>query len=168
MERKGIRTPRGSRLVRAPVVQPEQQAQPVTPEIKAPIPAPAPPPTTESCREALLAIAKQGPRMMENYYQAQIKPYMEYFSAAEDKAAAFAFCQERMQADVTTEAPRLQEMSKEISEKLRRTGGTMAKQGELQREAMAYIRTAPDRERAFAEAVKGIDMVLERSRGLGR
>jgi hypothetical protein len=93
---------------------------------------------------------------------------MEYFTEAEDKAAAFAFCQERMQADMTTEAPRLKEMRLKISDKLRRTGNTMAEQGELQREAMAYIRTAPDREEAFAEAVRGIDMVLERSRGLSR
>ena len=36
MERKGIRTPRGSKLARAPVVQPEKQALPVTAEIKTP------------------------------------------------------------------------------------------------------------------------------------
>jgi ATP-dependent exoDNAse (exonuclease V) alpha subunit len=63
MERKGIRTPRGSRLARAPVVpQAEKHPLTVVPEIKesAPIPAPASPPTTESCRDALLAIAKQG------------------------------------------------------------------------------------------------------------
>ena len=93
---------------------------------------------------------------------------MEYFAEAEDKGAAFAFCQERMQADMTTEAPRLKEMSLKISDKLRRMGGTMAKQGELQKQAMAYIRTAPDRDEAFSEVVKGIDMALERSRGLQR
>jgi len=169
VERRGIRTPRGSRLARAPIVpQAEKQAQPVTPEIKTPIPAPAPPPTIETCRAALLEIAKQEPNKWESHYQEQIKPYMEYFAKAEDKAAAFAFCQERMQADMTTEAPRLKEMRLKISDKLRRTGGTMAKQGELQQQAMAYIRAAPDREEAFAEAVKGIDMALERSRGLVR
>ena len=104
---------------------------------------------------------------MESYYQAQIKPYMEYFAEAEDKAVAFAFCQERMQADMTTEAPRLKEMSREIAEKLRRMGGTWAKQGELQQQAMDHVRIAPDREEAFAEVVKGIDMALERSRELG-
>jgi hypothetical protein len=163
MERKGIRTPRGSRHVRAPVVQPEKQVPPV----KEPAPAPDPPPTTEGCREALLAIAKQGPRVMEQFYHKQIKPYMEYFSEAEDKTAAFAFCQERMQADVTTEAPRLQEMGREISDKLRRMGGTMAKQGELQQQALDHIRIAPNREEAFAEVVKSIDIALERSRERG-
>ena len=61
-------------------------------------------------------------------------------------------------------------MRLKIFDKLRRTGGTMAKQGEVQQQAMAYIRTAPYREDAFAEAVKGIDMALElnRNRGLGR
>jgi hypothetical protein len=93
---------------------------------------------------------------------------MEYFDEAEDKAAAFVFCQERMQADVTTEAPRLKEMSREISDKLRRMGGTMAKQGELQQQALDHIRIAPNREEAFVEVVKGIDMALERSRGLSR
>ena len=78
--------------------------------------------------------------MMESYYQAQIKPYMEYFSEAEDKTAAFAFCQERMQADVTTEAPRLQEMSKEISEKLRRIGGTGTQRIAMRDEALDHIR----------------------------
>jgi len=170
MERKGIRTPRGSRLARAPVVpQVEKHLPPVAPEIKkpAPIPAPAPPPTTDECRETLLAIAKQGPPVMEQYYHAQIKLYMEYFAEAEDKAAAFAFCQERIQADVTTDAPRLKEMSRDIDDKLRGMGGTGAKQLEARQEALDYIRTAPDREEAFAEVVKGIDIALERSRELG-
>ena len=173
MERTGIRTPRGSRLARAPIVaQVEKHPTPVAPEIKepAPIPAPAPPLTTENCRDALLAIAKQGPRVMEQFYHEQIKPYMEYFSEAEDKAAAFAFCQERMQADVTTEAPRLQEMSKEISEKLRRMGGTGTQRIAMRDEALDHIRIAPNREKAFVEVVKGIDMALElsRERGLSR
>ena len=59
-------------------------------------------------------------------------------------------------------------MSREISERLRRVGGTWAKQGAMQQDAMNYIKVAPNREEAFAEAVKGIDMALERSRGLGR
>ena len=106
----------------------------------------------------------------ESYYLEQIKPYMEYFSEAEDKTAAFAFCQERMQADITTEAPRLKEMRREIDEKLRRTGGTGSMQNDTRQKALDYIRTAPDREEAFAEAVKGIDIALElsRSRGLER
>jgi hypothetical protein len=105
---------------------------------------------------------------MEQYYYADQAEYC--FSEAEDKTAAFAFCQERMQADVTTDAPRLKEMSREIDDKLRRMGGTGAKQLEMRQEALDYIRTAPDREEAFAEAVKGIDMALEMSlsRGLGR
>jgi hypothetical protein len=45
-----------------------------------------------------------------------------------------------MQADVTTEAPRLKEMGREISKKLRRMGGTWAKQGELQQQALARKR----------------------------
>ncbi|MCL1915933.1 MAG: MobA/MobL family protein, partial [Desulfovibrionaceae bacterium] len=68
MERKGIRTQRGSRLARASIVaQVEKHPPSVAPEIKepAPIPAPAPPPTTDECRETLLAIAKQGPAVME-------------------------------------------------------------------------------------------------------
>jgi len=104
---------------------------------------------------------------MEQFYHKQIKPYMEYFDESEDKAAAFAFCQERMQADVTTEAPRLKEMSREIDDKLRRMGGTGAMQIEMRQQALDYIRTAPDREEAFAEVVKGIDMALERSRCRG-
>jgi len=95
---------------------------------------------------------------------------MEYFDKSEDKVAAFAFCQERMQADVTTEAPRLKEMSREIDEKLRRMGGTGTAKIALRQEALDHIRIAPDREEAFAEVVKSIDMALElsRSRGLGR
>ena len=73
-----------------------------------------------------------------------------------------------MQADMTTEAPKLKEMGRKISDKLRRTGGTWAKQGELQQQALDHIRIAPNREAAFAEVVKGIDMALERSRGLER
>ena len=173
MERKGIRTPRGSRLARASVVaQAEKHPLAVAPETREPvsIPAPAPPPTTDECRASLLAIAKQGPLMMEPFYHKQIKPYMEYFDQSEDKAAAFAFCQERMQSDMTTEAPRLKEMSRAISDQLRRMGGTMAQQGELQQEVLDHIRIAPNREEAFAEVVKGLDIALElsRSRGLGR
>ena len=180
VERRGIRTPRGSRLARAPiVVQAEIQAQAITPETKEPVSIP-PPPTTDECRETLLVIAKQeiievdkpwhSKNKPESYYLEQIKPYMEYFSEAEDKAAAFAFCQERMLADVTTEAPRLQEMGREISEKLRRMGGTGTQRTALRDEALDHIRIAPNRDEAFAEVVKSIDMALERSRerGLGR
>ena len=39
---------------------------------------------------------------------------------------------------------------------------------EMRQRAMDHIRLAPDREDAFAEVVKGIDMALERSRGLER
>jgi hypothetical protein len=101
-------------------------------------------------------------------YQNQIKPYLDYFAEADNKAEAFAFCLERMQGDVTTEAPRLKEMSLELSEKLRRFGGTWAQQSALEQEAMNHIRLAPDREQAFAEVVMGMDMALERSRGLER
>lgn len=105
---------------------------------------------------------------MESYYKEQITPYVEYFAEAEDKAAAFAFCRERMQADVTTDAARLNEMGRGISEKLCGFGGTWAKQDALHQEALGRIRIAPNREEAFAEIVKGIDMALERSRRLGR
>jgi len=49
-------------------------------------------------------------------------------------------------------------------------GGTGAKQLDMRHKARDYIRIAPDREEAFAEVLKGIDMVLElsRSRGLAR
>jgi hypothetical protein len=47
-----------------------------------------------------LAIAKQGPLKVDKYYQEQIKPYLEYFAEADDKAEAFVFCLERMQEDV--------------------------------------------------------------------
>ena len=105
---------------------------------------------------------------IDSYYQEQIKPYMEYFDEAEDKAEAFAFCRERMEADMTTEAPCLKEMSRELSERLRRFGGTWAEQGALQKEAMNHIRLAPDREQAFASITGEMDRALERSRGLGR
>ena len=72
------------------------------------------------------------------------------------------------QTYMTTEAPRLKEMRLKISDKLRRMGGTGTKQIEMRQEALDYIRTAPDRDEAFAEVVKGIDMALERSRGLSR
>jgi len=44
--------------------------------------------------------------------------------------------------------------------------GTM--QIEMRQQALDHIRIAPDRGEAFAEVVKGIDMALERSRGLLR
>jgi hypothetical protein len=171
VERRGIRTPRGSRFTRAPIFpQAEKHPTPLTPETKESVSIPAPPPTSDECRDILLAIAKQGPRVMEKYYLEQIKPYMDYFSEAEDKAAAFVFCQERMQADMTTEAPRLKEMRREIDEKLRRMGGTGTMQVEMRQQALDHIRTAPDREVAFGEVIKGIDMALKlsRSRGLAR
>lgn len=155
---------------RAPIIAKAQT--PVlapTPEEKEIAPTSAPTPTPEECRAALLAIAKQElPSKVENYYQEQIKPYLEYIADAEDKPAAFAFCRERMQEDVTTGADRLKEMGREISEKLRGIGGTWAKQDALQQEALDHIKVAPDREEAFSEVVKGIDMALERSRGLER
>jgi len=89
---------------------------------------------------------------------------MKFIAEAEDKAAAFAFCQERMQADITTEAPRLKEMCREIDAKLRRMGGTGSMQLDMRQEALDYIRIAQDREEAFGEVVKGIDIVLELSR----
>ena len=130
---------------------------------------PAPVPTVEECQTVLLAIAKQEPTpKVESYYQEQIKPYLEYFTEADDKAEAFAFCLERMQADVTTDAPRLKEMSRDLSERLRRFGGTWSQQSALEQEAMNHIRLAPDREQAFAAITGEMDRTLERSRGLGR
>ena len=164
MERKGIRTMRGSRNR-----QQEDAALKPMPQVShMPAPAPMPVPTTEECEAILLEIAKQEPGKIDSYYQEQIKPYMECFDEAEDKAEAFTFCRERMKADMTTEAPRLKEMGREISERLRRFGGTWAKQGALQQEAMNHIRIAPDREQAFASITGEIDKVLERNRGLGR
>jgi len=92
---------------------------------------------------------------------------MEYFAEAEDKAAAFAFCQERMQADITTEAPRLKEMSRKIDDKLRRMSGTGTMQIAMRQEALDHIRIAPNMEEAFVEVVKSIDMALERSQSMG-
>ena len=105
---------------------------------------------------------------MDYHYQEQVKPYLEYFAEADDKAEAFVFCRERMEADVTTEAPRLKEMGRELSERLRRFGGTGSKQLALRDEAMNHIRLAPNREQAFAAITGEMDMALERSRGLGR
>lgn len=105
---------------------------------------------------------------MDYHYQEQVKPYLEYFAEADDKAEAFAFCRERMEADVTTEAPRLKEMGRELSEQLRRFGGTGSKQLALRDEALGHIRIAPDREQAFAAITGEMDIALERSRGMGR
>ena len=157
-------------VYRAPTFAKAQPYIPVPPpQEKEPEAKTAPVPTAEECQAVLLAIAKQEPTpKVESYYQAQIKPYLEYFTEANDKAEAFAFCREHMQADVTTEAPRLKEMSRELSERLRRFGGTGSQQIALEQEAMNHIRLATDREQAFVEINKGIDMALERSRGLGR
>ena len=160
MERKGIRTMRGSRN--------RQREDAVLQSVPTPVPAPAPVPTIEECQAALLAIAKQEPNKMDYHYQAQIKPYMEYFAEADGKAEAFTFCRERMEADVTTEASRLKEMSRELSERLRRFGGTGSQQLALRDEALGHIRVAPDREQAFAAISREMDMALERVRGLGR
>lgn len=164
MERKGISTLRGSRnrkridngLKTAPQV------------MHKPVPTPTPVPTIEECEAVLLALAKQESYKIDSYYQAQIRPYMEYFTEADDKAEAFAFCRERMEADMTTDAPRLKEMSRELSERLRRFGGTGSKQLTLRDEALSHIHLAPDREHAFKAITREMDMVLERSRGLSR
>lgn len=160
MERKGISTLRGNRnrKQKATVLQPAPK----------PAPAPTPAPTLEECQAVLLALAKHESGKIDSYYQTQIKPYMEYFTEAEDKTEAFAFCRERMEADMTTEAPRLKEMNRELSEKLRRFGGTGSKRATLAQEAMSHIRLAPDREQAFAAITGEMDKALERSRGLSR
>jgi hypothetical protein len=116
----------------------------------------------------LLTIAKREPGKIDSHYQEQIMPYMEYFAEADDKAKAFVFCRERMEADMTTEAPRLKEMSRELSERLRRFGGTGSQQIALRQEALNHIRLAPNRELAFAEITGEMDRALERSRGLER
>lgn len=113
----------------------------------------------------MLAIAKLEPHKTNSHYQAQIKTYLEYIADAEEKAEAFAFYQERMQENMTTEAPRLKEMSREFSERLCRFGGTWSQKTALGEEAMNHIRLAPDREQAFAEVSKGMDMALEKNRG---
>ena len=169
LERKGIRTERGERnrqreagTVLTATTMPEMAHS----KLAEPVPAPAP--TQDECAAALLAIAKQEPHKMDFHYQAQIKPYLEYIAEADDKAEAFAFCRERMQEDMTTGAARLKEMSRELDERLRRFGGTWSQQSALRQEALDHIRVAPDREEAFAEVGKGIDIALERSRGLQR
>lgn len=160
MERKGIRTMRGNR-------NRQREAAALQPS-PASVPAPTPVPTIEECQAVLLAIAKQESGKIDSYYQEQIKPYMEYFAEADNKAEAFAFCRERMEADVTTEAPRLKEMGRELSERLRRFGSTGSKQLALRDEALGHIRVAPDREQAFAAITVEMDLALERSRVLGR
>jgi len=167
MERKGVHTERGSRS-RAIIARAQQHVPtPAVPENE-PVAKPAPVPTLEECQAELLAIAKQGEPKMEWYYQKQIKPYLDYYAEADNKAEAFTFCRERMQEDITTGAPRLEEMRRELDERLRRFGGTGSQQIALRDEALDHIRLAPDREQAFAEVVMGMDMALERSRGLGR
>ena len=158
-----------NRVYRAPTIAGARQHVPAPPaQEKEPVFQPAPVPTAEECQAVLLAIAKQEqPPKVDSYYQAQIKPYLEYFAEADDKSEAFAFCRERMQADVTTEASRLKEMSRELSEKLRCFGGTGSAQIALEQEAMNHIRTAPDREQAFAAITGEMDMALERSRSRG-
>ena len=160
MERKGIRTMRGNRN--------RQREDTVLQAVPQVVQKAVPAPTVEECQAALLTVAKQEPYKTDSYYQAQIKPYMEYFAEADDKAEAFAFCRERMQADMTTEAPRLKEMSRELSERLRRFGGTWSQQSALEQEAMNHIRLAPDRELAFAAITGEMDMALQRRRGLER
>jgi len=61
-------------------------------------------------------------------------------------------------------------MRRDIDDKLRRMGGTGTAQNALRQEALDHIRIAPDREEAFGEVVKGLDMALELnwSRGLER
>lgn len=159
MERKGISTLRGNRnRKREAVLQPAPK----------PAPAPTPTPTLEECQAVLLALAKQEPYKVDAHYLAQIAPYIEYFTEADDKAEAFVFCRERMAADMTTEAPRLKEMSRELSERLRRFGGSGSKQLALRDEALSHIRVASDREQAFTAITREMDMTLERSRGLSR
>lgn len=93
---------------------------------------------------------------------------MEYFTAADDKAEAFSFCRERTQSELTTEVPRLKEMSRELSERLRHFGSTGSRRISLEQETMNHIRVAPDREQTFTTITRQMDMVLERSRGLSR
>lgn len=158
MERKGVRTLRGNqnreRQQKETVLHPAHKS--------------VPPPTLEECQAVLLALAKQDAYKTDAHYQAQIKPYMEYFTEADDKTQAFTFCRERMEADMTTEAPRLIEMSRELSQRLRRLGGTGSKNAALTQEAMSHIRLAPDREKAFTAITGEIDRTLERSRGISR
>lgn len=160
IERKEISTLRGKRNHKQ--IATVLQTAPMSAQ------APTPAPTLEECQAVLLVLAKQEDYKTDAYYQAQIKPYMEYFIEAGDKTEAFDFCRERMQADMTTEAPRLKEMSRELSEKLRRFGGTGSKRSALAEEAMSHIRVAPDREQAFTAITGEMDRVLERSRGLSR
>ena len=176
MERKGISTLRGNRNRQREAAALESaranRAVNIDAGKSASMPvsslAPALAPTIEECQAVLLAFAKLGPNKTDSYYQAQIVPYMEYFTEADDKAEAFAFCRERMEADMTTETPRLKEMGRELSQRLRRFGGTWSQQSALAQEAMNHIRLAPDRERAFTDITGEMDRALERNRGLSR
>ena len=159
-----------NRMYRAPTfarAHPYIPAPP--PQEKESVNKPAPVTTVEEYSAVLLTIAKQEqPPKVESYYHAQIKPYLEYFTEADDKAEAFAFCRERMQEDVATGAARLKEMSRELDERLRRFGGTWSQQSALRQEALDHIRVAPDREQAFTAITGEMDMALTRSRGLER
>jgi hypothetical protein len=174
MERKGISTLRGdrNRQREASVLESAKANRAVNIDAgkSASMPvsslAPALAPTVEECQAVLLAFAKLEPNKTDSYYQAQIAPYMEYFTEADDKAEAFAFCRERMEADMTTEAPRLKEMGRELSQRFRRFGGTWSQQSALTQEAMNHIRLAPDRERAFTDITGEMDIALGRHRGL--
>lgn len=135
MERKAISTQRGNRNRKREATLPQPAPKHT--------PAPTPAPTLKECQAVLLALAKQDIYKTDAYYQARLKPYMEYFTEAHDKAEAFAFCRERMESDMTTEAPRLKEMSRELSERLRRFDGTWSRQLDLEREAMNHIRLCP-------------------------
>ena len=168
MERKGIHTMRGNRNRQQETADLNSAKVKQAFEIAAPKPAPRPVPTSEECRAALLAFAKLEPYKTDSHYQEQITPYMEYFAKADDKAAAFMFCRERMEADMTTEASRLKEMSRGISERLRRFGGTGSQQMALAQDTMNQIRLAPDREQAFAHITGEMDRAVERSRGMRR
>lgn len=67
---------------------------------------------------------------------------------------------------MTTEAPRLKEMSKELSKRLRRFGGTWSKQDALRQEALGHIRLALDREQAFA-SIRGNGQSSGKKSGAG-
>ena len=92
-ERKGIRTMRGNRN--------RQRKDAALKSVSNSVSAPTLVPTLEECEAALLALAKQEAYKTDAYHQAQIKPCMEYFA----------------EADMSTEAPRLKEMGRELSKR---------------------------------------------------
>ena len=154
------------KVYRAPTIAKVQHPSQIATEEKKTAPVPPSVPTPEEYKAELLAIAKQGPPKMEHCYHAQIKPYEEYIAAAEDKSTAFAFCKERMQADISTDAPALKAMEQALLNQLKGCGWSWSKQGAFVTQLMGNIRVAPDRAKAFDAFKQELGLSIGRDRGL--